>query len=160
MRTFKDTAGRSWTLQINVDAIKRVRGLLNVDLLEITDGSLIERLAGDPVLLCDVVFAILKPDADVAQVTDTDFGRAMGGDCLEQATTVLLEELADFFPSSKRQVLRLARAKLREVDARVMALAEKKLASPLLDARINQLLEDSGAPSTNSLESLAARLAH
>lgn len=157
MRTFKDTAGRTWTVQLNVDAIKRVRSLLTVDLLEVADGSLIERLAGDPILLCDVVFAIVKPDADAAQVSDTDFGRAMGGDCLEHATTALLEELADFFPSSKRQVLRLALAKLRDVDAKIVALAEKKLASPLLDERINQLLEDSGAPSTNSLESLAAR---
>ncbi len=155
MRTFKDTAGRTWTLQINVDAIKRVRGLLNVDLLEIADGKLIERLAGDPVLLCDVVFAILKPDADAQQVSDADFGRAMGGDCLEQATTAFLKELADFFPSSKRQVLHLALAKLREVDAKIVALAEKKLSSPALDARINTLLKDFGEPFTSSLESLA-----
>jgi hypothetical protein len=157
MRTFKDTAGRTWTLQINVDAIKRVRGLLHVDLLEIADGKLIERLAGDPVLLCDVVFAIIKPDADAQNVSDVDFGRAMGGDCLEQATNSLLEELADFFPSSKRQVLRLALAKLRDVDAKIVALAEKKLSSPALDERINQLLKDSGASSTNSLASLASR---
>lgn len=156
MRTFKDTAGRSWSLQINVDAIKRVRGLLSVDLLEIADGKLIERLAGDPILLCDVVFAILKPDADAQSVSDVDFGRAMGGDCLEQATTALLEELADFFPLSKRQVLRLALAKLRDVDAKIVALAEKKLSSPALDDRINHLLKDFGEPFTNSLESLGA----
>jgi len=160
MRTFKDMAGRTWTLQINVDAIKRVRGLLNVDLLEIADGKLIERLASDPVLLCDVVYAVLKPDADSAQVSDVDFGRAMGGDCLEHATSALLEELADFFPSSKRKVLRLALSKMKDVDARIAALAEKKLSSPLLNERINQLLEDSGAPSTNSLESLVARPVH
>ncbi len=154
MRTFKDTAGRMWTLQINVDAIKRVRGLLEVDLLEIADGKLIERLASDPVLLCDVVYAILKPDADDQHITDTDFGRAMGGDCLEQATNSLLEELADFFPSSKRQVLRMALTKLRDVDAKIVALAEKKLASPALDARINLLLESSGEPYSNSPESL------
>jgi hypothetical protein len=32
MRTFNDNAGRTWTIAINVAAIKRVRGLLNVDL--------------------------------------------------------------------------------------------------------------------------------
>lgn len=157
MRTFKDTAGRSWNLQINVDAVKRVRGLLNVDLLAISDGKLIERLVGDPILLCDVVFSILKLDADAQNVSDIDFGRAMGGDCLEQATTALLEELADFFPSTKRHVLRLALTKLRDVDAKIMALAEKKLSSPALDDRINQVLQDFGEPYTNSLESLAVR---
>ncbi|MDL5053360.1 hypothetical protein QQ056_07355 [Oscillatoria laete-virens NRMC-F 0139] len=154
MRTFKDTASRSWSLQINVDAIKRVRGLLQVDLLDIADGKLIEQLASDPILLCDVIFAVIKPDADATGVTDMDFGRAMGGDCLEAATTAFLEELADFFPSSKRQILRMALSKLREVDARVLALAEKKLNGPALNARIDQLLESSGEPSMNSPESL------
>ena len=52
MRTFNDNAGRTWTIAINVDTIRRVRSLVSVDLLEAVEGKLIERLAGDPILFC------------------------------------------------------------------------------------------------------------
>jgi hypothetical protein len=49
MRTFNDNAGRTWTLAINVDAVRRVRSIVNVDLLEAVEGKLIEKLVeGEP----------------------------------------------------------------------------------------------------------------
>ena len=33
MPQFQDNAGRTWTVELNVDAIKRVRSLLGLDLL-------------------------------------------------------------------------------------------------------------------------------
>jgi hypothetical protein len=101
MRTFTDNAGRTWTVAINVDAIKRVRDLLKVDLLEILDGKLIEKLYRDPVLLCDVVYAVCKPEADAKGVSDEDFGRAMAGDAIEHATKAILEDLVGFSPSPR-----------------------------------------------------------
>jgi len=101
MKTFSDTAGRSWTITVNVDAIKRVRSLCNVDLLELAEGKLIEQLIRDPVLLCDVVYAVCKPQLDERSVSDEDFGRAMAGDAIEHATTALLEELVNFSPNPR-----------------------------------------------------------
>ena len=46
MKTFSDNAGRTWTIQINVDAIKRVRDLVSINLLEVVDGKLLDRLIG------------------------------------------------------------------------------------------------------------------
>src|SRR5262245_66118902 len=99
VKTFNDNAGRTWTVAINVDAIKRVRGLLSVDLLEVVEGKLIETLIRDPILLCDVVYAVCKPEADAKHVSDEDFGRAMSGDAIDHATKALLEDLVDFSPS-------------------------------------------------------------
>jgi len=62
MRTFKDNEGRLWSVDINVTAIKRVRGLTGEDLMQVIEGTLIEKLIRDPVLLCDVVYAICKPE--------------------------------------------------------------------------------------------------
>ena len=76
MRTFTDNTGRAWTIAINVDAIKRVKALAKVNLLEAVEGKLIERLVSDPVLLCDVVYTLCKPQADQLDVSDEDFGRA------------------------------------------------------------------------------------
>ena len=95
MRTFNDNAGRTWTLTINVDAVRRVRSIVNVDLLEAVEGKLIEKLVGDPDLLCDVIYVICKPEADQRSVTDVDFGRSMAGDAIDHATNSLLEEPVD-----------------------------------------------------------------
>jgi hypothetical protein len=70
MRTFKDNAGRDWTVAVTVDAIKRVRTLAGVDLLEVVEGKLMERLVTDPVLLCDVIYSVCKPEADAKSVAD------------------------------------------------------------------------------------------
>jgi hypothetical protein len=102
MKTFTDNAGRTWTVAINVDAIKRVKGLLDVNLLEIVEGTLIEKLIRDPVLLCDVIYAVCKPQADEQNISDEDFGRAMAGDAIEHATRALLDELVGFSPKPER----------------------------------------------------------
>ena len=46
MKTFKDNAGRTWTITINVDTVKRVRDLLGEDLLDVK--QVLERLMIDP----------------------------------------------------------------------------------------------------------------
>src|SRR4051812_8711482 len=74
MKTFADNAGRTWTVAINVDAIKRVRDLAQTNLLEVIEGKLLEKLIGDPVLLCDVIYSVCKPEADAKSITDVDFG--------------------------------------------------------------------------------------
>jgi hypothetical protein len=140
MKTFNDNAGRSWTVQVNVDAIKRVRDLAQVNLLEVVEGKLLERLIGDPVLLCDVIYCLCKPEADGKSVSDVDFGRAMGGDAIDGATTALLEELVDFFPQAKRRVLAKALAKLRKLESAALAAVETRLDSPELEREMTEKL--------------------
>ena len=54
MRQFKDNAGRDWNLAVNVAGIKRLRDLLDVDLMQVIEGDLLQRLYADPILLVDV----------------------------------------------------------------------------------------------------------
>jgi len=77
MKTFTDNGGHTWTVAINVDAIKRVRSLLKNDLLEAVEGKLIERLRDDPILLCDVIYVLCKPEADAANISDEQFGQLL-----------------------------------------------------------------------------------
>ena len=150
MKTFRDNAGRTWSVTVDVTAVKRVRSLLDVNLLDVLDGKLIERLAVDPVLLCDVLYALVKPEADAGGVSDEEFGRAMAGDAIEHATTALLEELADFFPQGKRGLLRKALGKLRAWEEKALAAAEMRLESPELEAAMNAALERAGLTSGGS----------
>jgi len=160
MKTFTDSAGRVWTVAVNVDAIKRVQALVQVNLLEAIEGKLLERLSTDPVLLCDILFALVKPEAEAKSVSDQDFGRAMAGDVLDMATTALLEELVDFFPSGKRRLLSQALAKLKKLEALAIDVTSRKLDSDELErqllAELEVALAAPGGSSGNSPASSAS----
>jgi len=142
MKTFQDNAGRTWTVAINVGAIKRVKGLLGVNLLEIVEGALIEHLVQDPVLLCDVIYAVCKPEADEKSISDEDFGRAMAGDAIEHATTALLDELVGFLPNPRdRANLGRVLAKARTAQERLRDLVEQQIAGGLIDRVMSAELE-------------------
>jgi len=128
MKTFKDNAGRTWTIGINVAAIKRVKSLLDVNLLDTAGGRLIDRLISDPVLLVDVLYALCKPEADRLGLTDEQFGEAMAGDAIDLATTAMLEELADFFPKDRD------RQRARRVLSMIGRMMDK--AQDALDAKL------------------------
>jgi hypothetical protein len=136
MPTFTDTTGRVWTIAITVDTVRRVRNTTNVDLLDVAGGTLIERLVSDPVLLCDVLFAVIRPEAEAKQISDGDFGRALAGDVIDAATTALLEGLVSFFPSPKRRVLTKVLEKLNAWQREALAAAELRLDSPELAAAV------------------------
>ena len=144
MKSFTDNLGRTWTLVVNVAAIKRVRALCGVDLNAIVEidrnnnptAELLERLSTDPVLLVDVLYAVCKPECEQKGVTDEEFGAAMAGDAIEQATAALLDEVVDFFPTAKRAALQ----KILAATRRIKALAQKKLENILGSAEFEEKL--------------------
>ena len=123
MKTFQDNAGRAWTVTINVDAIKRVRTLAKVNLLDVLDDGckLLAELHDDPVLLVDVLYCVCKPDADAQNVTDEEFGRGMSGDAILQAANALFEGLSDFFPNARQ------RAAMKELLKKTETVVERLL---------------------------------
>lgn len=133
MHTFKDNGGREWTIEVNVAALKRVRALTGTDLMQVIEGTLIEKLIRDPVLLCDVVYAVCKPEADQRGVSDEEFGRAMAGDAIEAATAGLLEGLVSFCPSPRD------RRNLGRVLTATRGVMDK--ARDLVERRIDRLVE-------------------
>ena len=143
MKTFTDNTGRTWTLSVTVGTIKRVRALCGVDLANIIktpNVGLLERLASDPVLLVDVLFAVCKPEADTKGITDEEFGRAMAGDAIELAATALLDEIIDFFPEAKRKVFRKILDASRRFEARSKQALTELLEDPAFDEKIDQAL--------------------
>lgn len=123
MRTFQDNAGRTWTVTVNVDGIKRVRSLLQVNLLDVLDDGckLLADLHDDPVLLVDVLFCLCKPEADAQQLSDEEFGRSMSGDALLHAANALLEGLSDFFPNARQ------RAAMKDLVAKTNTVVDRLL---------------------------------
>ena len=144
MKSFTDNLGRTWTLVVNVAAIKRVRALCGVDLNAIVEvgrdntptAELLERLSTDPVLLVDVLYAVCKPECDRKNISDEDFGAAMAGDAIEQATSALLDEVVDFFPTAKRTALQ----KILNATRRFETLAKKRLETLLANGQFEEKL--------------------
>ena len=142
MRNFIDSSGRVWVVDINVATVKRVKALAQINLLEVVQGELIERLSTDPVLLADVLYAVCQPQALREQVSDEAFGQALAGDVIDRATTALLEGLIEFFPEPRRRLLEKATAKYRQVQTKALELLEANLDNPQLEAKILQQLQD------------------
>jgi len=169
MRQFKDNfggAGRTWTVEINVATLKRVRGLTGTDLMQVIEGTLIEKLIRDPILLCDIVYAICKPEADTRTppVSDEEFGMAMAGDAIEAATTAVLEELVAFCPSprDRANLGRVLQATNRVMD-KARDLTEKRIETLTSEGELDRLVkrmlaheETPGSSSTSAPESLAS----
>jgi hypothetical protein len=157
MKTFTDAAGREWKLTIDVNAMRRVRDAIKVDLMEVVTGDLTDRLAADPVLLVDVLFVLVKAQADAAspKVSDEEFGKTVIGDVIDQATSALLEELADFFPKARGKMLRMAIAKGKELQTMAQKASSDLLASGQLEKTLEALIQKR---QKNLLQNLAGSL--
>ena len=159
MKTFTDNAGRTWTLTLTIDAAKRVKSLLDVNLLELEAGDppLLTKLGTDVILLCDAIFALVKPQADAAGVTDEQFAAAMGGDAILAAQTAFYEELVDFF----RKLGRTDLAKAVDAQRRMINLAVARIETRIDRLDLEAAAESTlGEPSTNSPLSSASTPAH
>jgi len=114
-------------------------GINLTDIIRLDDGSppdmkILERLTNDPSLLVDVLFAICKDEADRQGIPPEQFGYSMGGETVEKATAVLLEEILDFFPEARRRIFRpMLQAKRRLAERLAVNLGEA------VEARLNQL---------------------
>lgn len=130
MQTFRDMAGRTWTLVINVAAVKRCRALAGVDLYGLADDGFkgFADLMADPVRLVDTLYVLCEAEAASRNVSDVQFGEAMAGDAILHAAHAFAEELVDFFPDPRR------RAAIR----RVIEMGNR-VADRMLEAATTQL---------------------
>lgn len=153
MRTFKDNAGRTWTISLTVAAVKRVRDLAKIDLLDLANGRVFERLVADPVTLCDALYAACKPQADAEGITDEEFGEAMAGDAIEHASKALVEELIQFFPNARERAA-LSRV-VRTMDAamdRARSDVERRLDGGEIERAVEMaMVKTAAGPSSTGL---------
>ena len=129
MKTFTDTAGRTWTLSLTLGTAMAVKAKLDVDLLQPEAGDdaggppLLTRLGTDELLLGEVLCAMLEKQFETHKVTDDDVRAAFDGQTLLAAQKAFYEELIDFFRSRGRNDRAKAVAKqMAMIDAAVTAI--------------------------------------
>ena len=154
MSTWKDTQGRTWQLGINVNTIKRVRELAGINLLDVFDGHLLNRLAEDPELLVNTLYAVCKPQAEQESVTPEAFAELLVGDAIEEAGAALVQGLIDFFPKDRREVLRRLWAATGKAQTEAMKLVTSKLDGPNIDAMIQAVMQQASDRIDRELQTL------
>ena len=139
MANFSDNNGRNWVVNLNVHTIKTIKTTLEIDLLDDKVHEVLQRIADDVVLAVDVLYLAVQEQLDAAQISDIDFGKSLGGDCLNEAVGALVQALIDFFPNpAKREFLQ----RLWEKSQKHMDKTNQKMLSMLEDDRVNQALTE------------------
>lgn len=122
MREFIDEQGRTWGVRVDVDAIRKTRQLVGIDLTKVMDSKEnLQALVDDVVALVDVLHVLCEKQCGHRGVTAEDFAKALYGDAISRATTALMESIIDFFPQGRGKILRQLWEKSKEVAAMQMA---------------------------------------
>ena len=139
MRTFQDCEGREWKLSVNLGSARRVKEQYGIDLLGF-DERLIGRLSSEMVLMADVVFLLIEQQAKGRDIDREAFFDALDGTALESAKDALIDATVDYLPAGRQEKVRKALAKIKELDDRLIAEAEKRLNDPnFIDGVIAEL---------------------
>mgnify|MGYP007067569099 CR=1 FL=1 len=160
MKSFKDKTGRSWDIELNVGAARKLKSRCGLDFDHIItfdrgnrprDVSALEKLAEDSLLLFEVIFVLCQKQIAEAGLDEDAFAELFDGDTIEAATEALLDEIVNFSRPAQRKVL----LQLRKISKNYSEKAGRELEKILNDPRFEQEIEKSLTQSlTNAPASL------
>lgn len=130
MRTFHDSIGREWKIDINVSSYAKVKTECSFDLLKLFAGgeSGVEDLLSNPPQLVAVLWTLCEQQAEKAAITPEQFGVGFAGDSLQDAAFALIEATIDFFPNARKRALaREVVGKIKEVETERINQAQRRL---------------------------------
>lgn len=130
MRSFKDNCGREWGLSLTVRSGKRVRDDAGVDLFNMFDRE--EKGFGfitDVIKLVDVLWIMVREQAEKTGITDIQFGESMVGDSITTAQQALIDCVIDFMPEAKKKIYLELVAKVQKMEALSVQRATKATAA-------------------------------
>ena len=135
---FKDARDRAWSFHLTYGDVKRVKSELGINLakpgLGTPDGvdiadipeekqQLQLRIAQDPMLLTDIVFAVIKPQAVNQDVTQEDFDDSITPPIFKQIEEVFWSVYRDFFLESGNEI----QAKMTEMIMKAVVRMNSKI---------------------------------
>lgn len=158
-RTFKDDLGHEWTVDITVSTLKRVRLLVNGftfdDLISTPAKQTQKELEAavqplrdfldDTVRFSEVLYAILKPQAEAKSLTHEQFDDGFVGHAIGLAKEAFLQALMDFFPQApKRMMTRglMEEAKRMTVMEDAARRRMEAMAAEMTDENITKLVNE------------------
>jgi len=147
MKSFTDAKGKTWTIEVNVATLQRVKGLTGVDLTKLIDaqGETFSKVVEDLFVMFDVLTALVRPQLDAQGMTTEQFGESLDETSLEAAVHALIEAVIDFFQEGKRMLLKRAFTKVKTAAERrqttTIDRALQAVESPEFDQAIENALQ-------------------
>ena len=129
MHRFTDTAGREWPVTMTIGDVRRVRDSLAYDVTKALDGGDQTEKLGDVVFLVDLLFELVRPEAEKRGIDGEQFAEGLNGDVLESAASAMAEALCDFFPKARREIYRRALQAGRQLSETLTSQALAKLSA-------------------------------
>ena len=121
---FQDTEGRQYNIKVTIPRMRWIRDEIGVDLGR-KDAFI--ALSANPIDLVNVIYMLVKDQADKYKLTDVQFGEAMDGDTLEQAWQAFSEAYLSFCPSHQAKLLRKLMAASEQTELLSVEEVEYKL---------------------------------
>ena len=143
MKTFKDNAGRDWSLSLTIGNAMMVKERLGIDLLqpEVGDPPLLTRLGTDEMLLAEVIAALLESQFELHKVDVAQVYQCFDGPTFGRAHEAFYRELIDFFHQRGRQDRAKAVEKQMQMIVAGAKAAEMKVEGINVDAMIDRAMK-------------------
>jgi len=151
-RRFRDSNGQTWDLTLNVGALKRCQELAGIDLAAKVEGGLFDELADDPIMLCNVLAAIVRPQMTMQSqtaarsMTDEDFAAALGGDVIYEAAQALIEAIVYFFRGRHGGIVAKIAAKRKSLQALTTKAVDAYIDSGEIEKKLTKVLAEQLGP--------------
>ena len=143
---FTDSKSRVWSVAVNVGALKRCIDLAGIDLADTVEGDLFDRLALDPILLCNALAAVCRPEMERQNVTDEDFAEGLAGDVIDQAAAALIDAIVYFFRLRHGGIVAKIATKKGEVERMALEAVDRFIDSGEIEKKVREHLAEKLGP--------------
>ena len=160
MQSFQDGQGETWLIKIDVDCIRRVKALTGVNLTMIdrprtgADLPLFTEVSTDLLLLSDIIFAIIQPQALALGLSEQALGQRFEGGVVRRAEEAFYKEWLDFF----RQEDRMESVNTLEKNREIMTAANQQKAKLIQGLNTEAMMEIAFSGSVTSAQELLASI--
>ena len=103
MKVIKTADGYEYKLSINISAVRRIRNMVGYNLPDLFYNQEQRVKLGDDLVLAEILWATLAPQAAAKEVSEEQFFEALRGDSFADAKQKLLEELPNFSVEPERR---------------------------------------------------------
>lgn len=142
MATFKDNRDQEWEINLIAPLAEKIRADCDPNFLRNDDevDNTYLRLAGDPVLLCRVIFLLCAVQRQQRNLSEEDFYMQIVGNAIDRATDALLEAMFQFTPKRTRVILE-AFAAQGDLQQEAIEKAAAKIKDPKMREKLLAQLE-------------------
>lgn len=129
MRSFKDSKSNTWDISLPFGAIARVKSESDgkFNLLEPLGDDLYKRLNSDLGEFYEVLWFLVRPQAESKGFNAEQFGELIAADCIFEAHRKFFEEWADFFRNLQRKEVAVALETTAALNAKALEAINRRV---------------------------------